>query len=150
MRQHQPQWQQNDLQLDRLNKSQLAKLLGVKVARVQYWFTKGLIFTPGATPSSSTVVKLSDFATWAKSNVRRLHSIDRDLLAYATGDKELADRAAALRPYRCPVINITTGKRYAGIEDAAKSNFISGGALSLALKQGRKCGGFEWRFEVPA
>lgn len=128
---------QNDLQLDRLNKSQLAKLLGVKVERVQYWFKKGLIFTPGAT-RSSTVVKLSDFAAWAKLNVRRLHSIDRDLLVYATQDEDLADRAAALRPYRCPVINITTGKRYVGIEDAAKSNFISGGALSLALKEGRK------------
>jgi hypothetical protein len=140
----------NTLQLDRLNKSQLAKLLGIKIERVQYWFKKGLNFTPGATPSSNTVVELKDFAIWAKANVRFLHSIDRDLLAYATGDEDLADRAAALRPYRCPVINITTGQRYAGVEKAAQSHYISPSALSIALKQGRKCGGFEWKYEVAA
>jgi hypothetical protein len=138
----------NNLQLDRLNKSQLAKLLDIKIERVQYWFKKGLKFTPGATPSSSTVIKLSDFSTWAKANVRFLHSIDRDLLAYATGDEDLADRAAALRPYRCPVVNLTTGKTYKGIEKAAQDCHISPSALSLALKEGRQCCSYEWRFEV--
>lgn len=140
----------NNLQEDYLNKSQLAKLLKIKLPRVQFWCQKGLKFTPGKTPSSCTTIKLADFAVWAKSNLKLLHGIDRDLLAYATKDQDLADRAAALRPYYCPVVNITTGKTYPGITAAANAHFISGAALSTALKQGRSCCGFEWRFEVAA
>jgi hypothetical protein len=140
----------SNLQLDRLNKNQLAKLLNISLPRFQYWCRKGLKATPGKTPSSNTTIKLSDFKIWAEANVKKLHSIDRDLLAYATGDDDLADRAAALRPYYCPVVNITTGKTYKGIEKAAQACHISPSALSLALKEGRQCCGYEWRFEVAA
>ena len=132
---------------DNLNRSELARQLGITEPRVRWWIISGL---PYSRPYPRRVsIAIADLKTFLLANPNMAGGLCQERLSFLIGPKATAKIMATnpAPPSKCrAVVCLGTGMVYQSLREAGAAYFVDSSAIYKAIRTGGTSAGLRWAY----